>query len=417
MFKKFLMLLMLISLSSNVIAYMIKNNDVFLTILIDSGKKVELDVEGSSYFNGKEYTTHKISVNYIQDDKVKVTIGNKAFTGKAHLMELTIPSSFSKKGNKKQSFSGDIHIRTYKNKIVLLNIMNLESYTRYVVSNEIGSGAPEEALKAQAIISRTYAIYNSMKNVSYPWDLRADTYSQVFNTKKDIPQKVIDACNATEYSIITHNDKPAFTPFSGYNGGYIANVEDVWGGKGFPYLSAKGDNSKVNTKDMTKDSNLKRWIKTSPEKAYKHYSKLPNWLKASFQWKKKVNLTTVANRGNYSKVRSLSVVSRDKSGRVNNLRVVTSKGWENVTSQDKIRRILGVTSTMFYLEKHSGYVIVKGKGNGHGVGFCQTGGYLKAYAGWNYKKIIKHYYPQTDLNDSFFFDKSTEDELEKLFSD
>ena len=416
MIKKHCFTLVLLSLFSLLSAYMTLGNEVFLKVLVKLDNSITLNCDGLIFINGKEYQGDKIKINSLKSGKVTVEINRERLTEEAHKFEISITGNFSLEGNTKQEFSGDLHIREYNDKIAVMNLMNLESYTRYVVVSEIGAGAPLEALKSQAVIARTYAIYMSMQNSNYPWDLRADTYSQVFNIKKKIPINIIEATNATAYMVITYKNKVAFTPFSSYTGGYLANVEDVWGGKGFPYLIDKPDVKYLEDKKMSNYSNVESWIKYNPASAYKDYDKLPNWIKDSYHWEKSVSLTTIESKGKLAKVYSAKVSSRDKSGRISKLSINTASGVVNITSQDKIRSILGgIPSTLAIIKTKGNSLLIEGKGYGHGVGFCQSGGYLKSYAGWDYQKIIKFYYPGCEIINSYFFDTIEQDGLDALF--
>jgi len=409
----FIILLLLISLLP---AYMTIGKEVFLKILVKLDNDISLITDGLVFVNGSEYQSKSLRINNLSQGMITLKLDRETFKDEAYKLEISITGNFYLAGNNKQQFSGDIHIREHKGKIAVMNLMNLESYTRFVVMSEIGSGAPAEALKSQAIIARSYAIYESMKNNRYPWDLRADTYSQVFNTSKKVPQNVIDASNATAYMLVTHQGQVAFTPFNSYGGGYLANVEQVWGGKGYPYLKDKADVDYLKGKDMSTYRNVEDWIKKDPAKVYPHYTKLPNWIKDSYQWKRTVAMNTVANRGKFSKVYSAKVDSRDDSGRINKITFNTSQGKETITSQDRIRAILGgIPSTLAIIKVSGNNFIIQGKGYGHGVGFCQSGGYLKSYAGWDYSRIIKHYYPGCEIISDYFFDSTGKDELEMLF--
>lgn len=416
MLKRILISIAMLMTIPLLFSYMMVENEVYLKILVKLDNQISLTTDGLIFINGQEYQSKKLDITKQRNGKVKVSLAGKSLTDLAYKFEISLTSNFSLAGNSKQSFSGDIHIRDHKGKIAVMNLMNLESYTRYVVMSEIGSGAPAEALKSQAIIARSYAIYESMKNNSYPWDLRADTYSQVFNTKKRLPQNVISACDATAYMLVTYQDQVAFTPFNSYGGGFLANVEDVWGGKGYPYLTDKADVDYLKGKDMTNYRNVKDWVKTKPSKVYKYYDKLPNWIKENYQWERTISLQSIGSKLGYGRIYSANVDKRDASGRISKLTFSTSQGKKTITSQDRIRSLLGgIPSTLAIIETSGNKLIITGKGYGHGVGFCQSGGYLKSYAGWKYERIIKHYYPGCDITEDYFFDSGQEDQLESLF--
>ncbi len=417
MTKKIYFSLVLLYLSSLLSGYMTIDNEVFLKVLVKVDNTITLNTDGLIFINGHEYQSKKIKIHSLSKGQVKISLDKQSFSDEAHKFEISLIGNYYVLGSKEQQFSGDIHLREHKGKIAVMSLMNLESYTRFVVVSEIGSGAPAEALKSQAVIARTYAIYMSMKNSNYPWDLRADTYSQVFNTKKKVPQNVIDATNATAYMLVTYQEEVAFTPFNSYGAGYLADVKDVWGASNFPYLSNKSDVDYLNRKQMSNYSVVEDWIRKDPAKVYKYYDKLPNWIKDSYQWKRRISLSQVASRGKFSKVYSAKVEARDKSGRISKISFSTASGKENITSQDRIRAILGgIPSTLAIIKVSGNELIIEGKGYGHGVGFCQSGGYLKSYAGWDYTRIIKHYYPGCEITSNYFFDDLEEDGLESLFN-
>ncbi len=398
-------------------AYMTIGNEVYLKVLVKLDKMVTLKTDGLIFINGQEYRSKSLKISLLNNGEVKLSFDHKSLKDDPYKFEISLTGNFFLSGNTKQHFSGDIHLREHKGKLAVMNLMNLESYTRYVVVSEIGSGAPDEALKSQAVIARTYAIHQSMKNSNYPWDLRADTYSQVFNTKKRVPQNVIDATNATAYMLVTYKGQVAFTPFNSYSGGYLANVEQVWGGKGYPYLADKTDVDFLKGKKMNSYRVVEDWIRKDPAKVYNNYNKLPNWIKDSYQWKRTVSLSTVASKGKFSKIYSAKVDGRDDSGRISKITFNTASGKKTITSQDRIRALLGgIPSTLAIIKVSGNNLIIEGKGNGHGVGFCQSGGYLKSYAGWDYVRIIKHYYPGCEITSDYFWETSEEDELENLFN-
>lgn len=416
MIKKSCFILILLSLFTLLPAYMTIDNEIYLKILVKSAESITLLNDGLIFINGQEYQSNTITITSLPAGKVRISLDKQSFTDEPHKFEISLTGNFYTSENSKQQFSGDIHLREYQGKIAVMNLMNLESYTGFVVTSEIGSGAPTEALKTQAIVARTYAIYMSMKNSGYPWDLQADTSSQVFNTKLKVPQNVIAATKATAFMLVTYKGEIAFTPFSGNGGGYIADVENVWGGKGFTYLGNKADVEYLQDKDMSNNQVVDNWINTDPAIVYQHYNELPNWMKKSYKWEQIVSFDTIADKGKFSKVYSAIVDSRDKSGRISKITFNTASGKESITAQGKIRTILdGIPSALAIIKVSGNNLIIEGKGNGHGVGFCQAGGYLKSYAGWDYVKIIKHYFPGCEIKSDYFFNNGKEDELESLF--
>ena len=117
----------------------------------------------------------------------------------------------------------------------LVNVLNIEDYLRGVLKAEANSDWPMEYLKVQAIVSRTYAIRESLVAKSREYDVTNTTSSQVYHGMNAETRRTDQAVRDTNDKVLAYGNELAFTPFHSDSGGATANNADVWG-KDLPYL-------------------------------------------------------------------------------------------------------------------------------------------------------------------------------------
>jgi len=133
-----------------------------------------------------------------------------------------------------------MNIRVYRKAASVTETMPLEEYLRGVVPSEIGRDAPDEALKAQAVCSRTFALRHIIADKKKRYDVTDTTDDQVYNRLKIDPRSDA-AIKATEGLVMLYDYEPIGAWFSLSNGGRIKTSKEKWGGKSFPYSVAKDD--------------------------------------------------------------------------------------------------------------------------------------------------------------------------------
>lgn len=159
-----------------------------------------------------------------------VSAGNRAFR---------LPVTIS--GKAPLSFNGRRYRGTFRvissgSGITLVNVLDLEEYLRGVLKMEINPAWPMEAVKAQAIVSRTYALRSILQNKGKNgFDLRDSVLSQVYRGINAEDKRADQAISATRGVVVFHGGNLAFTPFHSDSGGATADVTTVWGGS-IPYL-------------------------------------------------------------------------------------------------------------------------------------------------------------------------------------
>ena len=271
----------------------------------------------------------------------------------------------------KYSLTGIIEIDKGRGGFRIINELGLEDYTRAVVGEEMASKWPIEALKAQAVIARTYALYRKRKAGGGDYDLCSTVDSQVFNGDAKAKEGPALAAKETEGEVLTWQGEPIEAVYHSSCGGETEDAADVWG-RSFPYLKSRecqcGD-----------ESPYARW-----EKAF-----TPSYIESA-----------LAKDGKpvYGIAR-IKITLRSGTGRVKAMMVIGASGQVALKGID-FRRAMGYSqlpSTAFEVHEERGKFIFIGRGSGHGVGLCQWGAKVMADEGKTYREILEYYYPGATL--------------------
>ena len=261
-----------------------------------------------------------------------------------------------------------------KNSKVEIRTIKIEEYLRGVLPKEMSPSFNEEALKAQAVAARTFALKNRKRHQSEGYDLCNTTHCQVYNGINDATERTDWAIDETFGEVLFYNEKLIEASFHTDSGGMTENAVDVWG-TDFPYLRAA---TEVQTKTMP-------WVvKIS----------LKDFSKKLADNKKNVGDVKVV------KVTNLEIGKltddRSTSGRVKELTVVGSAAQVKLTGNE-MRSIFALKSTMFDVAISGDEVVISGYGWGHGIGLSQYGAQAFAEKGYTYDDILAHYYKGTTL--------------------
>jgi stage II sporulation protein D len=197
----------------------------------------------------------------------------------------------------------------------VVNVVGVEPYLWGVVPREMPDRWPAEALQAQAVVARTYALGHLEHGGDF--DLYADTRSQVYGGIPAESPPARDAVDATAGQVVLYDGELAQTFFFSSSGGRTANVQDVWGSKAVPYLVSVPD-------------------------PYDTLSPYHNW--GPLRYSAKLLGKRLGARGKLLDVRT----SAAPSGRVRSVTLVGSKGVRTITGE-AVRRRLGLRSTWFTL--------------------------------------------------------------------
>jgi len=243
----------------------------------------------------------------------------------------------------------------------VVNVVPLEAYVEQTVAGEVYADWPEEALKAQAVVTRTYALHERTRRQGEPFDLEASVISQRYTTRP-APGRVRRAVAATRGEYISYQEKPILAAFHASSGGRTASAQEVWGA-GLPYLQRL----------------------TSPDDASPDHF----W---SFEIPTRDLLAALSEAGlPVGSSPTVRVLQRSPSGRVRQLQIGDAR-----LSGRELRQVLGgraIRSALFEVRLIDDRVRFLGSGSGHGVGLSQWGARELALRGKSYRAILDHYYP------------------------
>lgn len=256
-----------------------------------------------------------------------------------------------------------------------LRVMELEEYVLCVVLGEMPAYFHPEALKAQAVVARTYALRRMERGDRHPDGavctdsgccqalLSREEYLQVRGTPREL-ETIRLAVEATAGQVLLYEGMYAETTYFSCSGGKTEDALEVWG-TAYPYLlsvSSPGEEEaatyRVNTKVSPEAfaSALDRKLSGNPE-----------------QW---LGKTTYTQGGG---VKTMDICGKTYSG-------------------TQLRELLGLNSASFTIRVEGGMLVVETSGKGHRVGMSQHGADAMAETGKTYLEILEHYYPGTGID-------------------
>ena len=278
--------------------------------------------------------------------------------------------------------------------ITVVNEVRLDDYIGGVISEEMSPDWPAEALKAQAVAARTFAVYSLGKHDEDGYDVCATTHCQVYGGIGSESPEGMRAVSATRGEIMTYQGKPIYAAFYASSGGMTAGSEET-GGMALPYLQAVRD-------PEDKVAPNRHWqVSLSPRELA---SKLAS-AGVSVGTLKAIELTPLEM--------GKSASDRYASGRVKNVRFIGTQQRIDVAGP-KLRWIVGLPSTLFdirygtekktapntkgkiAISDQSAVIVFDGYGRGHGVGMSQWGAYGMAQKS-KYREILSRYYKNVDV--------------------
>ncbi len=255
--------------------------------------------------------------------------------------------------------------------MLVVNELPLEDYLAGLINCEISSQWPMEAVKAQAVVARTYALYQKNIHKNAPYHLESTVMDQVYEGCDIEDSRAVRGVKETAGQVLTYGGALIQAFYHSSCGGHTEAVENVWG-DALPYL--RGVDCK--------------YCLGAP----------------SVRWEQKLALKRIeALLKNTSTpvigLRQIIPGERNQSGRLTDLLLVSAKG-RLIMSAVNFRKAIGygvIRSTNFDMQQTGGEVLFTGVGFGHGVGLCQWGAKQRAIDGFDYREILAYYYPGTKL--------------------
>jgi stage II sporulation protein D len=295
-----------------------------------------------------------------------------------------------------RDYRGEVSVIPGPDGLTVINRLGLESYLAGVLSAEMGRRDPTEvqAMYAQAVISRTYAIRNQGKRRALGFDLYGTVSDQVYGGVGAETAQSWDAVRATRAQVVTWKGQPIDAFFYSTCGGRTESGAAVFQLAGDPYLKSVSD----------LDPNGQAYCRFSPRFRWREeYSgdSLEAMLRRTLPGLTSVSASSV------SRIEDVKVSRRTPSGRVEAVEFKLNGRHVSVSGQAVRRAFLlpdgGILrSTAFDVQERAdgsrvSWLAIDGRGAGHGVGFCQWGAVGRAREGQEYGEILAAYYPSTSI--------------------
>jgi stage II sporulation protein D len=258
-------------------------------------------------------------------------------------------------------YRGKVQVMPVDQKLVAINHVDLEQYLYSVLGAEMSTNFPAEALKAQAVAARTYALYRRQSSSKKLFDVDSTQASQVYRGLSSEANTTQAAVNATLGQVLLYQGKPILAAFHAASGGHTENVEDIWSSQ-LSYLRGVPD-----------------YDLGTP----------------AYEWTKTLSNSELSQSLKINQVKSIAPDKTTQFGSVISLKVVGDTAQTFTGSQ--IRTALKLRSLRFTITPAPDGFTFTGRGYGHGLGMSQWGAYNLANKGMKYANILAHYYQGVDL--------------------
>ena len=320
-------------------------------------RKVKGDLESGKEYKAGIYKGERVVISKLKiyDDQIYL----KGFKGDEIL----------KINNKR--YRGNFYIIVKHNKFIVVNELDIENYLKGVVGREMSNTWPNETIKAQVVVARTYALKTLGKHKKDGFDLCDKQDCQVYGGCEAEYANVSQAVDETRDEVVCFGNEIASVFYHSSCGGHTENITNVWGQNGLEYLKGRRCS----------------YCKNSP----------------TFEWDVTIDyddITDACRKKGYKvgDINRLKIRSYTKAGRVKEL----SLFWENASISvkgEEFRRLFSniLKSTMFDITNKKKGVYFSGKGLGHGIGMCQYGAKGLGEKGSSYKDIIEFYFSGTEI--------------------
>lgn len=270
-----------------------------------------------------------------------------------------------------------IGIADGRGKIVAIHHLEMEDYLLGVLPSEMDPSWPLEALKAQAVIARTFAYAHLGRYGNEGFDLTSDTRSQNYKKRDSVPEPANRAVQETKGEVLGFRGQVLKVYYHSSCGGHTARPSSVWG----------------------YEAKLPRALRGVPD----HYCQASPYRQWTAYFPDQ-DILAALSRGRETlagPLLKISVSRRDPSGIAAALRVVAGADSLEINA-DQFRRRLGAgllkSARILAIRRLEGGVEFTGAGSGHGVGLCQWGARLQAERGKDYEEILKFYFPGSVLS-------------------
>ena len=267
-------------------------------------------------------------------------------------------------------YRGALQVSLKGGSLLVVNQVDVEAYLYGVVPAEAPSSWPQEALKAQAIAARTYALYQSQHRRKWQFDVVDNHGDQVYKGVPCEAETATRAVKATRGRVLVHQDRPILAMYTSNTGWHSAHAEHIFSQR-LPYL--------VGVKDPYSPTQpMGHWRRTY--KAVEVRNKLADLV-----------------RGRVDAIEDIHPEEVTPSGRIKKVLLVHADHNRVLRTRTTLKRALGLPDILMGITRQGDSLVFEGGGFGHGVGLSQWGAKAMAEQGKNVKDILQFYYRGAQL--------------------
>ena len=415
---------------------------------IVSGEEIDFEilsdgagVRKAKYTEGKiEYDGALFDELYFEEPNPSTRFAQESF----RLDNVVIGKEFHWQRNERQVFAGALKIIVSDKRLVAVNVIGVEDYLLSVISSEMNAAASLEFLKAHAVISRSWLMSKILRapccqktaapeisseaqlatwlaasanadgkadgngTLEYvkwydheehkDFDVCADDHCQRYQgLGRVVGENVKKAVDETWGQVLTYEGEICDARFSKCCGGMTEKYSTCWEDKDYAYLPALADTPEHGEGRCfcdTDDEAVLSQVLNSYDLETKDFYR---W-KVVYDRAELSALVKEKSACDLGEITAIAALERGGSGRISKLRITGSKQSLIVGKELEIRKLLSTShlkSSAFDVTFDGDKVIFDGKGWGHGVGLCQIGAAVMASLGYDYRRILEHYYPGT----------------------
>lgn len=284
-----------------------------------------------------------------------------------------------------RTYEGKIEVSKIGGNLVLINVVPLESYVEGVLEGEAENMSELDALMAMSIVIRGYTLVDEKRHRKEGYDFCDLTHCQLYQGLRPRPH-FTGVSARTEGQVLTYHEKIIPSYYHECCGGRTERVDEIWNDKPRPYLVSISDKKKSGEGFYCSRAKHFRWRCRIRASELKKVLVKHDWMAPS------------------DHLEDVQVKSVSDSGRVTRINFRLSHGRKRLSGSQFFRAVgqtLGwgkIRSTWFTVSSKDGKsYLFAGKGYGHGVGLCQSGAEGMARTGFDYREILSHYFPHTQL--------------------
>jgi len=353
------------SLSLSFVGFAEKKEPKIRVLLAENANEISIHSHHLFQFFGAKIDPNLLQLNFRRQNKNQIEIGRRWVAASPFYLASAQGMVF-----KNHNYRGLFEIHASEKGLQLINSIPLEDYVRGVVCSESSPSWPIEALKTQAVLARSFALYNLVEKQKKTWQIGNSFLDQVYKGKTSETPKCDLAVQETFGRVVVYQNNLIPVYYHANSGGNTENPKDVW-----------------NVHLQYLDSRVTPYGKTDPNYYWEYFIS---------QKELRKNLTSLGL--NFSRVHRLWIEEFTHGGRA---KMVGLEGDKRIfITGEKLRNLVGyqkVKSTKFRVQPYSDGFLLSGEGSGHGVGYCQWCGKEMAAAGYHFQDIIQAFYQEVDI--------------------